>query len=148
MADILMLFGVNLNMLGKREPVYGTDTLEDVSQKLCNVANELGATLEIMQTNFEGEAVERIHKILDDGTKALVINPGAWTHYSYALRDALSMLKIPIVEVHFSNIQAREEFRKHSVISAVCKASICGLGTLGHELAIKAAFSLINEKNN
>jgi 3-dehydroquinate dehydratase-2 len=122
MKKILVLHGVNLNMLGKRDPVqYGTITLDEINQRLKELAKELGCAFETFQINHEGEMVERIHKAYQEKVDAVVINAGAWTHYSYALRDALEILKVPIVEVHMSDIHTREEFRHDSVISSVAK---------------------------
>ena len=112
---ILTLHGINLNMFGKRDPAtYGTITLDEINQQLQRLGQELGAQVECYQTNFEGEMAQRIHQAHQDGTEAVVINAGAWTHYSYGIRDALAILKCPIIEVHMSNIHAREAFRHHS----------------------------------
>ncbi len=115
---ILVLHGVNFNMFGKRDPAqYGTITLDEINRKLEELGKELGCQVETFQTNFEGAICEKIHQAHLDQMDAVLINAGAWTHYSYALRDALAILKIPIVEVHMSNIQAREEFRHFSVVA-------------------------------
>ena len=125
MHKILVLHGVNLDMFGKRDPRhYGHATLADIYAALQGLAGELGVALETFQTNHEGVMVERIHAALTDGTDAIVINAGAWTHYSYAIMDALGILSIPVVEVHMSNVHAREEFRHHSVLSTVSAGSI------------------------
>ena len=117
---ILVLHGINLNMFGQRDAAqYGTATLAEIDASVQALGRELGAAVECFQTNHEGQMVERIHQALRDQTDALVINAGAWTHYSYGLRDALAMLSAPIVEVHMSNIHAREEFRHHSVLAPV-----------------------------
>ena len=114
---ILMLHGVNLNMFGKRDPAqYGTVTLAEIDAKLAALGRELGVEVTCFQTNHEGEMCERIHKAFADGVDAVLINAGAWTHYSYGIRDALAILKVPIVEVHMSNIHAREPFRHVSVV--------------------------------
>ena len=127
MRKILVLHGVNLDMFGKRDPRhYGHATLADIDAALRGLAEELGVALETFQTNHEGVMVERIHAALADGTDAIVINAGAWTHYSYAIMDALGILSIPVVEVHMSNVHAREAFRHHSVLSAVSAGSIAG----------------------
>jgi 3-dehydroquinate dehydratase-2 len=138
---ILVLHGINLNMFGKREPgVYGTATLAEIDAALLALAQELGAEIESFQTNSEAEVCERIHRAVPDaGLSAVLINAGAWTHYSYGLRDALAMLKIPIVEVHMSNIHAREAFRAHSVIAPIAKGQICGFGVDSYLLALRAA---------
>ena len=140
---ILVLNGINLNMFGKREPgVYGTTTLAEIDAQLQTLAAELGVTLESFQTNHEAEICERIHRAVGDAEiGAVLINAGAWTHYSYGLRDALAMLKIPIVEVHMSNIHAREAFRAHSVIAAIARGQICGFGVDSYLLALRAAVS-------
>ena len=141
---ILVLHGVNLNMFGKRDPKhYGTETLEDIERQLQHLSKELNATLESYQTNFEGEMCERIHAAHTDSTSAIIINAGAWTHYSYAIRDALAILTIPIVEVHMSNVHAREEFRHHSVFSSVVKGQICGFGAESYLLGLRAAVSAV-----
>ena len=142
---ILVLHGINLNMFGKREAsVYGTTTLAEIDESLMALAKELGAGLESFQTNSEAEICERIHRAgLEKNMSAVLINAGAWTHYSYGLRDALAMLTIPIVEVHMSNIHAREAFRTHSVIAPIAKGQICGFGIDSYLLALRAAVALI-----
>ena len=143
MHDYLILHGVNLNMVGRRDPAqYGHESLAQINARLDALAAELGVRLDIFQTNHEGEMVERIHAALDDGTRAVVINAGAWTHYSYALMDALAVLHVPVVEVHMSNVHAREAFRHHSVLSSVCAGSIAGFGPLSYELGLRAAHGL------
>ena len=140
---VLTLHGVNLNMFGKRDPaVYGTATLNDIDQALISLGKELGAAIECFQTNFEGAMCERIHEAHTDGTSAVVINAGAWTHYSIAIRDALAILKCPIVEVHISNVHAREAFRHVSVFSEVVRGQICGFGVDSYLLGLRAAVSL------
>ena len=142
---ILVLHGINLNMFGKREAsVYGTTTLAQIDESLMALAKELGAGLESFQTNSEAEVCERIHReVIEKNMSAVLINAGAWTHYSYGLRDALAMLTIPIVEVHMSNIHAREAFRTHSVIAPIAKGQICGFGIDSYLLALRAAVALI-----
>ncbi len=140
--NILVLNGINLNMFGKRDPAtYGTATLEDINQACTALGKELGAAVSCYQTNIEGEMAQRIHAAHTDGTAAVVINAGAWTHYSYGIRDALAILKCPIIEVHMSNIHAREEFRHHSVIAAIAKGQIAGFGVESYLLGIRAAVS-------
>jgi 3-dehydroquinate dehydratase II len=138
---ILVLHGINLNMFGKREPgVYGTATLAEIDSELGALARELGAEVECFQTNSEAEICERIHRaVAEKELSSVLINAGAWTHYSYGLRDALAMLRIPIVEVHMSNIHAREAFRAHSVIAPIAKGQICGFGVDSYLLALRAA---------
>lgn len=126
---ILVLHGINLNMFGRRDPNhYGTVTLAQIDARLRETATELGVELEIFQSNFEGAMCERIHDALDQQFSAVVINAGAWTHYSYGLRDALSMLQLPVVEVHMSNVEAREPFRKISVFDGLACGKISGRG--------------------
>jgi 3-dehydroquinate dehydratase II len=140
--NILVLNGVNLNMFGKRDPAqYGTITLDEINQRLVALGQELGARVENFQTNFEGAMCERIHAAHTDGTQAVLINAGAWTHYSYGIRDALAVLKCPIFEVHMSNIHAREAFRHHSVIAEIAKGQIAGFGVGSYLLALRAAVS-------
>ncbi|MEJ5347804.1 MAG: type II 3-dehydroquinate dehydratase [Desulfosoma sp.] len=144
MKKILVLHGVNLNMFGRRDSKhYGTWTLTEIDQALVELGAVLGVHVETFQTNREGEMVERIHAALDDGTNAIVINAGAWTHYSYALRDALEMLSIPIVEVHMSHIDAREPFRRQSVLAPVVSGLISGFGVQSYLLGLRAAVSLL-----
>jgi 3-dehydroquinate dehydratase-2 len=139
---VLTLHGINLNMFGKRDPAqYGTATLDDINQGLQTLGKELGAEVECFQTNFEGAMVEKIHQAFVDNVAAVVINAGAWTHYSYGLRDALAILKCPIVEVHMSNVHAREAFRHHSVFAEIVKGQICGFGADSHLLGLRAAVS-------
>ncbi len=140
--NILVLHGINLNMFGKRDPAqYGTTTLAQIDQALLDLGRELGARIENFQTNFEGAMVERIHAAHSDGTQAVLINAGAWTHYSYGIRDALAILHCPIFEVHMSNIHAREEFRHHSVIAPIAKGQVAGFGVDSYLLALRAAVS-------
>ena len=139
---ILMLHGINLNMFGKRDPKqYGTITLDEINASLDALGKELGVSVENFQTNSEGEMCERIHQGYADQVDAVLINAGAWSHYSYGIRDALSILTCPVVELHMSNIHAREEFRQHSVLSAVIKGQICGFGLDSYLLALRAAVS-------
>jgi len=145
---ILMLHGINLNMFGKRDPAqYGTITLAEIDAQLKKLGRELGVELECFQTNHEGAMCERIHQAFTEGVDAVLINAGAWTHYSYGIRDALAILKVPVVEVHMSNIHAREEFRRHSVLAAVAKGQICGFGVDSYLLALRAAVSALQASN-
>jgi 3-dehydroquinate dehydratase-2 len=147
MKKVLVLHGVNLNMFGKRDPAqYGTITLEEINQQLHALAKELGVDLETFQTNHEGEICERIHKAHLDKVDAVVINAGAWTHYSIALRDALAILKVPIIECHMSNIHAREEFRHVSHLSPLAKGIIAGFGVHSYLLSLRAAVTLLEDK--
>lgn len=137
---ILVLNGINLNMFGKRDPAhYGSATLEQIDTSLKDLAHELGVHVECYQTNFEGEMVQRIHQAHADQISAVLINAGAWTHYSYGIRDALAILKCPVIEVHMSNIHAREAFRHHSVIADIAVGQICGFGVQSYLLALRAA---------
>ena len=141
---ILVLNGINLNMFGKRDPAqYGTTTLAEIDASVSALGQELGAAVECFQTNHEGEMVERIHRAHGEGVEAVLINAGAWTHYSYGIRDALAILKCPIFEVHMSNIHAREAFRHHSVIAEIAKGQIAGFGVDSYLLALRAAVSAL-----
>ena len=146
MKKILVLHGVNLNMFGKRDPVqYGTITLNEINENLGKLAKELGCGIETFQTNFEGAICEKVHQAHQEKVDAVVINAGAWTHYSYALRDALAIIKVPIIEVHMSNIHAREEFRHYSVIAPLAKGQIAGFGLQSYLLGLRAAWELVRE---
>jgi 3-dehydroquinate dehydratase-2 len=143
---ILMLHGINHNMFGKRDPEqYGTTTLEEIDARLQALGKELGAEIESFQTNSEGAMCERIHQGFTDGVDAVLINAGAWTHYSYGIRDALAILTVPVLELHMSNIHAREEFRHHSVFAEIVKGQICGFGVDSYLLALRAAASAVNQ---
>ena len=145
LVKILVLNGINLNMFGKRDPAqYGTVTLAEIDASVTALGQSLGASVECFQTNFEGAMVERIHAAHGDGTAAVLINAGAWTHYSYGIRDALAILNCPIYEVHLSNIHAREAFRHHSVIAEIAKGQIAGFGVDGYLLALRAAVSALS----
>lgn len=139
MVSVLLLNGPNLNMLGKREPdIYGSETLEDIVGRLKKtMEEELGGRLEHLQSNHEGVLIDAIHqaKGVHDG---LIINPGAFTHYSYAIRDALASVALPTIEIHMSNVHAREEFRHHSVIAPIVSGQIVGLGSDGYDWALQA----------
>ncbi|MCR5813359.1 MAG: type II 3-dehydroquinate dehydratase [Desulfovibrio sp.] len=144
---VLVLHGVNLNMFGKRDPKqYGNKTLAQINEALLALSQELKINIETFQTNFEGEMIERIHRCLDENFAAVVINAGAWTHTSYALADALAILTIPVIEVHMSNIHARENFRHHSVLSPVVAGSIAGFGVESYLLGLRAAYALAQKE--
>ncbi len=137
--NILVIHGPNLNLLGKREPdIYGSFTLDDINKRLSALASELGVEVSFFQSNHEGELVEKIQNAMGQ-YQAIVINPGAYTHTSVALRDAISGAGIPTVETHISNIYKREDFRKHSYISAVAVGQITGFGQDSYLLALRAA---------
>ncbi|MFW5451507.1 MAG: type II 3-dehydroquinate dehydratase [Methylophagaceae bacterium] len=140
MAKILVLHGPNLNLLGSREPEhYGADTLSDISDRLQIQAKNNGDQLDSFQSNSEHELVEKLHTAQTNNTDFIIINPAAFTHTSVALRDALAAIEIPFIEVHLSNIHARESFRHHSYFSDIAIGVICGLGSQGYELALQAA---------
>lgn len=143
-TKILVLHGPNLNLLGRREPEhYGADTLDDINARLQKKAEARGAALETLQSNAEHILVERVHQTLNDGTRFILINPAAFTHTSVALRDALAAVKVPFLEVHLSNVHAREAFRHHSYFSDIAVGVICGLGAKGYELALDYALDRV-----
>ncbi len=140
---IFVLNGPNLNLLGTREPaIYGADTLDDIAATLSARAEELGVKLDIRQSNHEGHLIEWLHEAREAGAKAVILNPGGYTHTSVALRDAVAAIEIPVIEVHLSNPQARESFRRRSMIAGVAKGSIAGFGALSYVLALDAAAGL------
>jgi 3-dehydroquinate dehydratase-2 len=144
---ILMLHGINHNMFGKRDPKqYGTITLAEIDGNLQALGKELGAEVTSFQTNHEGAMCERIHDAYAEGMDAVLLNAGAWTHYSYGIRDALAILTVPVVELHMSNIHAREEFRHKSVFAEIVTGQICGFGADSYTLALRAAVSAVNAK--
>ncbi|MGY4490779.1 type II 3-dehydroquinate dehydratase [gamma proteobacterium L18] len=143
---VLVLNGPNLNMLGTREPAtYGHETLADVSALCARTAEEHDLVVEFRQSNHEGEAIDWIHQARGR-CAAIVINPGAWTHTSIAIRDALTASDLPVIEVHISNVHARETFRHHSYISGMAVAVLCGFGTHGYRLALEHVSHLLNKK--
>jgi 3-dehydroquinate dehydratase II len=147
MASILVLNGPNLNLLGSREPeVYGTLTLADINAGLLEQAKAAGHHLQFLQSNAEYELIERIHAARSEGIDFIIINPAALTHTSIALRDALLGVAIPFIEVHLSNVHAREAFRHHSYLADVAVGSIVGLGAHGYELALQAACRRLQTK--
>ena len=138
MSKVLVLNGPNLNLLGRREPgVYGTTTLQELENGLSATAPS-GMMLEFFQSNHEGQLIDRIHRVTDEPVDGIVINPGAWTHTSVAIRDALSAVATPFVEVHISNVHAREAFRHHSYLSDIALAVIVGCGMQGYTFALEA----------
>lgn len=146
MATILVLHGPNLNMLGEREPgIYGHSTLSDINLKLEQLARDSGHHLLSVQSNAEYELVERVQDARHEGVNFILINPAAFTHTSVALRDALAAVEIPFIEIHLSNVHAREAFRKHSYFSDIALGVICGLGPQGYELGLQAALRHLEE---
>ena len=144
MKIILMLHGINHNMFGKRDPrQYGTITLDEINASLSALGRELGTQVDAFQTNHEGEMCERIHQAYTDGVDAVLINAGAWTHYSYGIRDALAILTCPVIELHMSNIHAREAFRHVSVFAEIARGQICGFGVDSYLLALRAGVSAV-----
>lgn len=144
MASILVINGPNLNLLGTREPeIYGSFTLEDINARLKSLSEAGGHQIQFLQSNAEAAIIDRIHEAKKEGVSFILINPAAFTHTSVALRDALLAVEIPFIEVHLSNVHAREEFRKHSFLSDVAVGSIVGLGPQGYELALAAAIARI-----
>ena len=146
MKKFLMLHGINHNMFGKRDPKqYGTITLEEINGELRALAKELGVEVVSFQTNSEAAMCERIHQAYQENVDGVMINAGAWTHYSYGIRDALAILTVPVVELHMSNIHAREEFRHHSVFAEIIKGQISGFGVDSYLLGLRAAVSASGE---
>ncbi len=146
MSNILVIHGPNLNLLGQREPGhYGVDTLDSINQQLTELAQENSTDLATFQSNHEGQIVDRIHQALQDKIDFIVINPAAFTHTSVAIRDAFLGCSIPFIEVHLSNVHARDEFRQHSFLSDIAVGVISGLGKESYLLALKAAISRCNK---
>ncbi|MFC3882878.1 type II 3-dehydroquinate dehydratase [Bacillus songklensis] len=142
MKKILVINGPNLNRLGSREPsVYGLQTLADLEHRLQEIGGQQGVTINCFQSNHEGAIIDRIHEA-DNSYDGIILNPGAFTHYSYAIRDAIASISVPVIEVHISNVHAREAFRHQSVTAPVTKGQIVGLGLYGYEMALLA---LLNE---
>lgn len=149
MAKLLVLNGPNLNLLGTREPeIYGSLTLDEIHQQIQQSAQQMGHQCECLQSNREYELIERIHAAQTDATDFIIINPGALTHTSIALRDALLGVGIPFIEIHLSNVHAREPFRQHSYLSDVAVGVIAGLGAQGYQLALQAATQKLADSND
>jgi 3-dehydroquinate dehydratase-2 len=149
MIKILVIHGPNLNMLGSREPeVYGSDTLASINQAMAEKAESSQTRLETFQSNLEGEIVDRIQLAATDQTQMIIINPAAFTHTSVAIRDAFLASSLPFIEVHLSNVHAREDFRKHSYLSDIANGVICGFGKNSYLLALEAAISQCNQSNS
>lgn len=147
MMKVLLLHSVNHSMFGKRDPKqYGTITLDEINAKTQAVADRLGVELETFCTNHEGEMVERIHKASLDKVDAVLINAGAWTHYSWAIYDALHMIEGPVYELHMSNVHKREEFRHHSVLSGLAQGILVGMGADVYTLGLQAAYNFLSDK--
>jgi 3-dehydroquinate dehydratase II len=144
---VLLLNGPNLNLLGQREPgIYGAETLADVEEKVILLGEKLGFQVNCFQSNHEGELIDQIHEAFFQGYSGIIINPGAYTHYSYGIRDAIAGINIPVIEIHISNIHARESFRHNSVIAPVTAGQIVGFGVKGYELALMALEHLCLER--
>jgi 3-dehydroquinate dehydratase II len=146
LKSVLVVHGPNLNLLGIREPAhYGCDTLVEINNKLVDLAKQAGIKLDSFQSNSESELIEKIHSLLDQKTDYIIINPAAFTHTSVALRDAISGVKIPFIEVHLSNVHARESFRHHSYFSDIAVGVISGLGAQGYFLALQFAITKLKQ---
>ncbi len=149
MRKVRVLNGPNLDLLGVREPeIYGKQSLEDIHKRLENEARGYKIDLDFFQSNYEGELIEKIHEAFKSKYDGIIINPGAFTHYSYAIRDAISGVRIPTIELHLSNIYTREEFRSKSVIAPVCIGQISGLGVDSYSLALFALFNRFNSQTS
>lgn len=145
MRKILVIHGPNLNLLGEREPgVYGTDTFDSINSEIVELAVKKGMFCEIFQSNHEGEIIDQLH-LARKSFNGVILNAGAYTHYSYAIRDAIAAIKIPVIEVHLSNIHARDEFRHNSVIAPVCAGQIAGFGKDSYFLAVEAFDRMLKE---
>src|SRR5437773_5725767 len=147
MYKLCVVHGPNINLLGLREPdIYGRDTFDDMNRKIKDQARALDLETRIFQFNREGEIIDAIHEAMG-WADAIILNPGAYTHYSYAIRDAIAAVRLPTIEVHLSNIYSREEFRHHSVIAPVAVGQIAGLGPVGYLLALEAAKFIVEQSH-
>lgn len=147
MASILVINGPNLNLLGVREPgIYGSRTLADIERHLADRGAKLGADMAFFQSNAEHALIDRIHQAFRDQVDFILINPGAYTHTSVAIRDAFLATRVPFIEVHLSNVHAREPFRRHSYLSDIALGVVCGFGAFGYEIALQAAMKSITER--
>ena len=147
MISVSLILGPNLNLLGTRErEVYGGDSFDDINRSIKQRGQELGIDVRILQSNHEGEIIDAIQDARN-WADAIIINPGAFTHYSYAIRDAITAVRMPTIEVHLSNVYAREEFRHHSVIAPVAVGQIAGLGPVGYLLALEAAKFIVEQSH-
>ena len=145
--EICVINGPNLDMLGKREPeIYGKESLEDINMALEAEAERLGINLTTFQSNYEGAIVEKIHQAHKEKWDGIIINPGAYTHTSVAIRDALLILSVPVIEIHLSNIHKRDDFRHRSMISDIAAGQIIGFGAMGYEMALNALVQILNSK--
>lgn len=145
MKKVLVLHGPNINLTGIREPgTYGKQTLEQINKSIGQLAQQLGVACDIFQSNHEGELIDLLHRALTD-YDGILLNAGAYTHYSYAIRDAIAAIRLPVIEVHLSNIHAREEFRHTSVIAPVCRGQIAGFGPMSYLLALTAMRELLDD---
>ena len=143
MKKVLLIHGPNLNLTGQREPgIYGSNTLASINAEVVQKCERLGMECAVFQSNSEGALIDRIHAARED-CDAIIMNAGAYTHYSYAIRDAIAAIRLPVVEVHMSNIHAREEFRHTSVIAPVCKGQIAGFGANSYLLALEALEAIV-----
>ncbi|MCY3857361.1 MAG: type II 3-dehydroquinate dehydratase [Gammaproteobacteria bacterium] len=146
MKKILLLNGPNLNLLGTREPdIYGAETLDDIVANLQRVAKEIGVSLIAFQSNVEGELIDKVQTAREDGVVFILINPGAFTHTSVALRDAFLAVEIPMIELHLSNVHAREEFRRNSYLADIAVGTLAGFGSYSYELALRAAVNHLGD---
>lgn len=142
-ATIFVLNGPNLNLLGLREPeIYGSDTLDDIAGMLEDRARDLGVSIDMRQSNHEGHLIDWLHEANSSGAKAVILNAGGFTHTSVAIHDAIKAIDVPVIEVHLSNPQARESFRRRSLVASAARGTIAGFGALGYELALDAAARL------